>query len=215
MPIKSLWLQVFAYKCNNISSFISGSAALIVDDINDNLPEIYLTKTSIVINEETFTTLFTPSELSVADIDLGPHASYEVVLTQDELAAANFAEAFIIIPGNGYQEQTFTITVADTALIDFEDPDWRSFEITVRVCFIQEDYYDRIWYFLLQIKATETDYRDHETSRTFTVELLNWNDELPAFELDDYTFQVLETVSEDFSIGVVKANDRDVDDVIE
>jgi len=44
---------------------------------------------------------------------------------------------------------------------------------------------------------------------------LNWNDELPEFELDEYVFRVDETAGKDFTIGFVKANDRDIDDRIE
>lgn len=66
-----------------------------------------------------------------------------------------------------------------------------------------------------QIKATETNFKDHERIKTFKVELLNWNDELPIFEEDEYIFSVLETVGEDFLIGTVKANDRDIDDHVE
>lgn len=65
-----------------------------------------------------------------------------------------------------------------------------------------------------QIKATEVDLKEHEKSKSFKVKLLNWNDELPAFEKDEYVFEVLETVSKDASIGTVTANDKDIDDVI-
>lgn len=44
---------------------------------------------------------------------------------------------------------------------------------------------------------------------------MNWNDELPKFEQDEYTFRVNETVADDFLIGIVKALDADVDDEIE
>jgi hypothetical protein len=67
----------------------------------------------------------------------------------------------------------------------------------------------------LQIKATETEFRDNTTSRFIRVFLLNWNDEIPKFEEDLYVFEVPETVTKDYSIGAVKANDRDIDDKIE
>lgn len=34
------------------------------------------------------------------------------------------------------------------------------------------------------------------------------------FSKDEYTFQVLETISKDSSIGIVTATDRDIDDEI-
>ena len=184
-------------KCSNLSSFVSGSAALIVDDINDNLPEIYFSPEMEVIEilEETFATLFSPSEFYVEDIDLGEHASYEIVLSQTDDAAAEFSKAFNIVPSNGYQKQTFTISVADTSLIDFENENWQNIEILVR--------------------ATETSFRDHETTKTFQVKLINWNDELPMFENDEYNFSILETVSSGVTIGTVKAKDRDVGDRLE
>ena len=103
-----------------------------MDDVNDNLPEIYFPddKKIIKINEETFTTLFTAKELIVNDIDLGRHATYEIVLTQKE-SSVEYSEAFNIVPNNGYQEQEFTISVSNAALLDFEESLWREFEITV------------------------------------------------------------------------------------
>lgn len=126
-------LQIIAYKCNDETSFIMGSAALIVDDVNDNLPEISFPEKmeTIKIKEETFATLFTATELTVNDIDLGEHATYEIVLTQKEDSLVEFSKAFNIVPSNGYQEQGFTLSVADTKLIDFEVEIWREFDIVV------------------------------------------------------------------------------------
>lgn len=132
IQLTHLSLQIIAYKCNDETSFISGSAALIVDDINDNLPQIYFPDDGpIEIDEQTFSTLLSSLELYVEDIDLGPNAQYEVILTQGDGAIREFASAFHIVPGNGYQKQTFTVTVVDTDLIDFEVPEWQQFEITV------------------------------------------------------------------------------------
>lgn len=65
-----------------------------------------------------------------------------------------------------------------------------------------------------QIKATEVDLEEHETSKTFKVKLLNWNDELPSFEKGEYVFEVHETVIKGTSIGTVTAKDLDIDDEI-
>lgn len=55
---------------------------------------------------------------------------------------------------------------------------------------------------------------EHQTEKHFTVELLNWNDELPQFEEDEYLFEVNETITMDSFIGQVTATDRDIDDRI-
>lgn len=125
--------KIFAYKCNDETSFIKASAALIVNDVNDNLPEIYFDeeKEIIEIKEETFATLFTASELIVNDIDLGLHATYDVLLIEEAGSLAEYSKAFNIVPNNGYQEQGFTISIANTSLIDFEDTLWREFDIIV------------------------------------------------------------------------------------
>jgi hypothetical protein len=106
---------------------------LIVDDINDNLPEIDFPeeKETIQLNEETFATLFTADELIVNDIDLGPHATYRVFLTQKESSEVEHSKAFNIVPNNGYQEQGFTLSVANAGLLDYEEELWREFEIIV------------------------------------------------------------------------------------
>lgn len=128
-------IKIFAYKCLTPTSFISGPAVLIVDDVNDNLPQIIfpVENTTIRIPEETFGTLLSTSELYVFDSDLGPHATYEVALQRGGEGAINFAEAFIIIPSSGYQNQTFAISVIDTNLIDYENENWQTFEIEVRL----------------------------------------------------------------------------------
>jgi hypothetical protein len=135
------------------------------------------------------------SELYVHDIDLGDHATYEVVLTQKENSAAEFSKAFNIVPSNGYQRQSFSISVLNTDMIDFENEIWQTFEI--------------------EIRATEIYEKDHQTSKSFTVQLVNWNDELPIFDFAEYTFEVLETANEDSLVGVVRATDRDIGDRIE
>ena len=83
-------------------------------------------------------TLFTAKELIVNDIDLGRHATYEIVLTQKESSPSEYSEAFNIVPNNGYQEQGFTISVANAALLDFEESLWQEFEIIVSILSISK-----------------------------------------------------------------------------
>lgn len=66
----------------------------------------------------------------------------------------------------------------------------------------------------VQIIATESVNTKHQTEQTFHVELLNWNDELPMFEEEEYLFEVNETITMDSLIGQVIATDRDIDDRI-
>jgi len=103
---------------------------LIVEDINDNKPLIYFddTKNIIEIYEETFYTLFQTNELSIVDADLGINAMYNVKLERE-----NFSSAFNIIPQNGYQEQSFSISVLNQNLLDYENLEFQSFEITVSI----------------------------------------------------------------------------------
>lgn len=64
----------------------------------------------------------------------GEHATYSVYL-DDAQSEQTYAKPFLVIPDKGYKEAAFTITVADTALLDFEVPAWQKFAITVRhVC---------------------------------------------------------------------------------
>jgi hypothetical protein len=87
----------------------------------------------IYLKEQTFDTLYTPSELYVEDIDLGPNASYQILLTQKIDSISEYSNAFSVVPNAGYQMQNFTISVANTDLLDFEDLDWQNFEIMVRL----------------------------------------------------------------------------------
>lgn len=57
-------------------------------------------------------------------------------------------------------------------------------------------------------------FRDNQSSKSFHLELFNWNDELPKFD-HEYTFLVLETIEADSPIGHVVATDRDFFDKIE
>ena len=103
---------------------------LLVEDINDNIPLIFFddTKNVIEMYEETFYTLFETSELSIIDADLGVNAMYSVKLEQEK-----FATAFNIIPQNGYQEQSFSISVLNQNLLDYEVAEFQSFEISVSI----------------------------------------------------------------------------------
>lgn len=83
-------------------------------------------KRTISFDEATFFTLLNTTELSIEDIDLGTHANYDVQLSPEE-----FSNAFNIIPSSGYQFQTFTLSVANAGLLDYEILEWQNFSISV------------------------------------------------------------------------------------
>lgn len=68
---------------------------------------------------------------------------------------------------------------------------------------------------IFQIVAVEQEEESHQNTISFSVELINWNDELPIFGLNEYHFYVNETVPSNTSIGFVIATDRDIDDRVE
>lgn len=48
--------------------------------------------------------------------------------------------------------------------------------------------------------------------KSLVIELLNWNDELPVFALEEYEASVSEMLGINEFIADVRATDRDVDD---
>lgn len=123
-------LQIYAYKCYNYTWGIYANASIIVDDVNDNYPEITLDPTTISINESEFVKL--PFDtFMINDIDLGPHATFDVVLTEEQNALEVYSSAFNIIPNSGYQLTPFSINVLNAELLDYEEANWQNFTITV------------------------------------------------------------------------------------
>lgn len=103
---------------------------LIVDDVNDNYPEIEIVPNEIEILENTYLTLEL-EKFIVNDIDLGIHATYDVSLLSQSGAIINYAEPFTVIPTKGYQESSFMISVSNTTKLDYEDLEWQQFQIIV------------------------------------------------------------------------------------
>lgn len=66
-----------------------------------------------------------------------------------------------------------------------------------------------------QVVATEHDNATHIGRQEFTIELLNWNDEIPIFAQSLYSVEVNETIAADQSLIKVTANDRDIGDTVE
>lgn len=62
--------------------------------------------------------------------------------------------------------------------------------------------------------ATETIEKTHTTSKSFEIHLKNWNDEVPIFDLEEYTTEISEVALIDEEILVVHATDRDIGDEV-
>lgn len=115
-----------------------------------------------------------------------------LLLEVSEDSSQPYSTAFTIIPGAGYQESKFIVSVINSDLLDYEDEPWQEFAIRVR-----------------SVEDIDSQ-RFDET--TFRVALDNWNDELPIFQDLPYAFSVLESVAEGELLGKVLATDRDIDD---
>lgn len=187
-------LQIIAYEFDDFEEQIESSATIILNDINDQLPLITIDTKTIHIWEETFETLGF-NQFIINDIDLALNAQYTVILTEVSEGTPPYSTAFTIIPGEGYQELNFIVSVINAALLDYEEAAWREFEVKVRsVEKIDSSRYDE---------------------KTFRVALDNWNDEAPIFEDLPYAFSVSETIGMGEYLGTVLAKDRDIDDRIE
>lgn len=60
----------------------------------------------------------------------GSNATYNVFLTNPK-GDLEYAEAFTMIPNSGYQKTDFSLTVTQADQLDYEDENWRQFELKV------------------------------------------------------------------------------------
>lgn len=107
----------------------------------------------------------------------------------------SYNSAFQVIPSQGYQNYSFSLSIINSVLLDYEDDNWRSFTFKM---FVQE-----------------TRDPDHNDELTINIELENWNDESPIFTEDAYEVSILESIAINELVGIVEANDRDIDDRVE
>lgn len=117
---------------------------------------------------------------------------YTVTLIDSSSNAYN--SAFQVIPSQGYQNYSFSLSIINSALLDYEDELWRNFTFKM---FVQE-----------------TVDPDHTDELTINVELINWNDESPIFSEDTYVAKILETIEIDELVKEVVATDRDIGDSV-
>ncbi|XP_037819620.1 cadherin-23-like [Lucilia sericata] len=179
-----------AYKCDDPLWFIKNSTILIVQDINDHKPEITLEPQVVQVLESKYLTL-PLQEFFIEDLDLGSNATYNVFLT-NPVETIKYAEAFTMIPNSGYQKTEFSLTVTHADQLDYEDENWRNFE--------------------LKITAKEVENLQHENEVTLNIELINWNDEWPIFERELYEIVIYENATEGTQLIKVQAKDRDIGD---
>lgn len=52
-------------------------------------------------------------------------------LLSNEASLIEYEKAFSIIPDKGYQESSFTIIISNATLLDYDDENWRTFELIV------------------------------------------------------------------------------------
>lgn len=187
--------KIMAYKCDNELYNITSEAAIILEDKNDHVPTFDVEPSALSFWENTLMEL--PFErFNIEDIDLGLHATYNVHL-QERVSGQIVSEikSFSIIPNNGYQQGTFTITITNAAQLDYELPERRQFDLIVT--------------------ATEVADPSHTSDQVVAIELRNWNDEVPIFDKDIYEVAIDETVGSSYDLVTVTITDRDVDDAVE
>lgn len=187
--------QIMAYKCHNELFNVTSEAAIILDDKNDHMPTFDVEPSTLAFWENTLMEL--PFErFRIEDIDLGAHATYNVHLQErvsGEVVSAT--ESFSIIPNNGYQLGTFTLTIVNAAKLDYELPERRQFDLIVT--------------------AAEVAEASHTNQQVVAIELRNWNDEVPAFDKEIYEVAIDETVEGGVDLLTVTITDRDVDDAVQ
>ncbi|XP_065076233.1 cadherin-23-like [Ochlerotatus camptorhynchus] len=179
-----------AFKCHNRLFNTTSEAAIILDDINDHAPTFDVEPDRLIIRENTLMEL-PLVRFNIEDVDLGNHATYDVSL--QEIVPG--AETFSIIPSSGYQLASFTLTIVNASQLDYELPERQRFNLIVT--------------------ATEAANSSHTNQQILAIELLNWNDEVPAFDKDIYEVSIDETIGKDVDLLTVHVTDRDIDDSVQ
>ncbi|XP_048489545.1 cadherin-87A-like [Plutella xylostella] len=185
-------VSIIAYKAHNEAFFTETNVVIIVNDVNDQRPEPLHKEYRTEIREETPLTISFDNDFGFHDQDLGDNARYEVKLKS--VSPAGVADAFYIAPGVGYQRQTFTMGTIVHSMLDYEVPEFQSIIVSV----------------------TATDLNDPSLvgEATVYIDLVNWNDEEPIFELATYRAAFNETEGQGYVVATVLAKDRDIGDVV-
>ncbi|XP_068627415.1 cadherin-AgCad1-like [Battus philenor] len=184
-------LSIVAYKQNNESLSVAANVVIIVNDVNDQIPEPLFEEYTVYIMEETPMTL-NIEQLGFHDRDMGQNAQYSVHLESDFPPDA--AKAFYVAPEVGYQRQEFIMGTLNHSMLDYEVPEFQNIR--------------------LKVVATDLNRTDFVGVATVNIHLLNWNDEEPIFESNTQTVSFNETEGQGFFVASVLAHDRDIDDMV-
>uniref|UniRef100_A0A182VRC6 Cadherin domain-containing protein n=1 Tax=Anopheles minimus TaxID=112268 RepID=A0A182VRC6_9DIPT len=184
---------IVAYKCHNKLLSTSSEGAIILEDKNDNFPEIAMQPVELEFWENTVMELKF-EQFTINDRDLGEHARYNVRLAETVSGIQQATSSFTIIPESGYQLVSFTINIINAAQLDYELPERQTFQ--------------------LHVTAQEPIEPTHQNTQAITIRLRNWNDEVPKFGRENYQTSVLETVGAGTLLATVAITDRDIDDSI-
>ncbi|XP_053667519.1 cadherin-23-like [Anopheles marshallii] len=182
-----------AYKCHNRLLSTSSEGAIILNDKNDNFPEIAMHPVELEFWENTVMELKF-EQFTINDRDLGEHARYDVRLAETVSGVQQATTTFTIIPESGYQLVSFTINIINASLLDYELPERQTF--------------------LLHVTAQEPIDETHQNTQAITIRLRNWNDEVPKFGQEYYQTSVKETTGAETLLATVTVTDRDIDDSI-
>ncbi|XP_044264651.1 protocadherin Fat 4-like [Tribolium madens] len=185
-------INVTATEVEDSNSTTTAQIFLIIEDIDDNIPKIYINDSAEIKElkltiDEGSTKIDT--NISVSDIDFGENAMYTIDLTSKN---ADFLTAFAVIPERGYENTTLTLNILDSNKLDFEQPDWQI--ITME----------------LHTKGTKN--TSMADMVPITIVLNDINDETPQFG-DVGVVTVREDVPTGTVIVSIQATDADAEDI--
>ncbi|CAH1176404.1 unnamed protein product [Phaedon cochleariae] len=129
----------------------------------------------------------------IKDIDTGDNAQFFIEL-ENSGGDIDFTKAFMVVPTAGYRSSEFQLNVKNATYLDYEDPSWRHIKFNVL--------------------SRGTKNRDHLDRLLVDIQLQDYNDEIPKFELMEYNATISEATKKDVVITTVLATDADYEDKI-
>ncbi|RZC41945.1 protocadherin Fat 4 [Asbolus verrucosus] len=184
---------VVAYEIGDEDSTLTDSITIMVDDVDDSIPEISVPDSSekkldIKIKESSNAISDT---IIVNDRDLGDNAMYTIELVSTS-RSTDYTTAFQVIPTRGYEQTTVSLAITAPDKLDYEDEAWRNIAFT------------------LVTKGTKNE--ANSDSLPITISLIDINDEAPQFSSDAFTAEVPENIKNGEIITSIKATDKDAVD---
>nr|AHJ10508.1 cadherin [Alphitobius diaperinus] len=184
--------DVTAFEVPDPSAKITDQVTLIIQDIDDNIPEITTKDGSkpLQIQVPENTADLGELDITVSDIDTGENALYTAELKP--IGDVDHTTAFSIVPGRGYETTTLILTVTDSTKLDYEDIEWREIQ--------------------LKLETTGTKNPSQTDTLNITITLQDLNDESPIFEPTEAEVNIKETVTKGITIYNIIATDADAVD---